>query len=146
MINQVTKKNLDQLLPLIVEYQKFYNVSSINTEKIRRYFSRFVVENDRGVLHVAIDKEKAVGFSTIYFCYSSTLAEPVAVLNDLYVLPESRGLGIGRNLLENAQRVAQEKGYSRLQWLTAQDNEVAQQLYDSTDARKSSWVFYTLEC
>jgi ribosomal protein S18 acetylase RimI-like enzyme len=77
----------------------------------------------------------------IYFSYSSTLAEPVAVLNDLYVLPESRGLGIGRNLLENAQRVTQEIGYSRLQWLTTQDNDLAQQLYDSTDVKKVSGYF-----
>jgi hypothetical protein len=46
-----------------VQYQKFYNVLSINAEKTDDFFSRIVDEKDRGLLHVAIDKEKAVGFS-----------------------------------------------------------------------------------
>ena len=36
-------------------------------------------------------------------------------------------------------------GFSRLQWLTAENNESAQKLYNKIDAKKSSWFFYAKE-
>jgi GNAT superfamily N-acetyltransferase len=111
-----------------------------------RYVSKEVVNgNENGVLHLLRLNGKVIGFTTIYKGFSSTRAESVAVLNDLYVQPSHRGHGFGKKLINNALREAKSMGYSRLQWLTAQDNKSAQKLYDGFDVNKSSWFFYAKE-
>jgi ribosomal protein S18 acetylase RimI-like enzyme len=94
-------------------------------------------------LHLCRVNQKAIGFTTIYKGYSSTRAEVVAVLNDLYVQPQYRGNSYGKELIANALKTAKEMGFSRLQWLTAEDNKMAQKLYNSLGANNSSWFFYT---
>ena len=145
MIERVTRANFDEVLPLIKEYQEFYNVGEINDEKNRKYFSQFLDNHEQGVLHLARVEGKAVGFTTIYRGYSSTKAEEVVILNDLYISPAHRRNGYAKALIFNAIEEAKKRGYSRLQWLTARDNEDAQSLYDAIGANKSEWFFYTRE-
>ena len=64
------------------------------------------------------------------------------VLNDLYTVSNLRGKGVGRKLVEHCHKYASENNASRLQWVTAQDNDDAQKLYDSMDTSKSNWHFY----
>lgn len=142
MIEKIVEENFDDILPLIKEYQEFYKVNNINEEKNRVYFHQFVKSNENGVLHLLRLDGKAIGFTTIYRGFSSTRAESVAVLNDLYVQPSHQGNGFAKQLIKHALSEAKSMGYSRLQWLTAQDNKKAQKLYDGFDASKSSWFFY----
>jgi len=144
MIEEVTHENIDEVLPLIRKYQEFYGSPYIADEKNRVFFSQFI-NSDQGVLYIYRYDGKAIGFSTIYNGFSSTRAETVAILNDLYVLPEFRGRGYGKQLVDHAVKAAKARGYSRLQWLTAQDNDKAQKLYKEVGAIKGSWFFYTKE-
>jgi len=145
LIEKVTAENFNEVIPLIEEYQKFYGVDDIDNDKNKLYFYQFVNSNENGVLHILKIDNKTIGFTTIYKCFSSARAEEVAVLNDLYVCPSYRGKGFGKKLVNHAIDTVKLLGYRRLQWLTAQDNKVAQKLYDSLDANKSSWFFYTKE-
>ena len=142
MIEKVTDKNIDEVLPLIREYQVFYGVEEIDEKKNKLFFSQFVKSNENGVLHLYRVNQKAVGFTTIYKGFSSTGVEAVAVLNDLYVQPQYRGNGYGKELITNAFNTAKVMGFSRLQWLTAEDNKKAQKLYNGFGANQSSWFFY----
>jgi GNAT superfamily N-acetyltransferase len=144
MIEEVTHENIDEVLPLIRKYQEFYGGVTSNDEKNKAFFSQFI-NNDKGVLHLYRCEGKVIGFSTIYNGFSSTRAETVAILNDLYVLHSYRGKGYAKELVNNALNVAKSKGYARLQWLTAQDNDKAQKLYNTLGAIKGSWFFYTKE-
>ncbi len=142
MIETVNNDNFAEILPLIESYQAFYQVPDIDPEKNRRHFSRFLNDHSRGILFLFRHQQQAVGFATIYYTFSSSRAEEVGVLNDLFVLPEQRGHGIGRQLIEHAATVVKEKGLSRLQWLTANSNTTAQRFYEKAGAKKSDWFFY----
>jgi len=145
MIEKITSKNFGEVLLLIREYQEFYTMKNIDDEKNRNYFSQFIGDNENGVLHVLIYEGKAIGFSTIYKGFSSTRAETVAILNDLYVQTQYRGKGFGKKLIEHAAKKAKSLGYAQLQWLTAENNKTAQLLYDDMGALKSSWFLYAKE-
>jgi len=144
-ISKIDNNNFEQVLPLIAAYQRFYEVAHINEKRNREFFSQFVMSNDRGVLHGLVLEDDMVGFSTIYFCYSSALAKPVAVLNDLFVTAEQRGKGYGRVLIKHAAAYAGKLGIERLQWLTAENNVTAQKAYDSMPAKKSAWFVYAVD-
>ena len=142
-IEYVDAGSLPEVLPLIRAYQVFYQVPEINDEKNRAFFSQFGQGQPQGCQLLARWGDRVVGFATVYFSFSSTIAEKVAVLNDLYILPELRRLGVGRSLIEAAREYAAEQSAVRLQWLTAKDNLSAQALYDTMDTQRSEWQFYT---
>src|SRR5215475_7946145 len=56
------------------------------------------------------------GFALYFFNYSTWLGRPGLYLEDLFVLPEFRGLGIGKALLQKVAAIAVEKGCLRFQW------------------------------
>lgn len=62
-------------------------------------------------------------------------------LDDLFVLPEKRTGGIGRALIDGVADVGRSRGASIVRWITADDNETAQALYDQV-AEKTTWVTY----
>lgn len=148
MIEVVDESNLEELLPLMRDYQQFYNVPVVASEqnieaKNRAFFAQFCAGNEKGCLFLYRHLGKAVAFATVYFSFSSTITAKVAVMNDLYTAPQIRGQGIGRALIEHCRAYGSEHGAARLQWVTAADNTTAQALYDSLDGvKRSSWEFY----
>jgi len=142
-IETVTENNLEEILPLVRQYQEFYEIADISDERNRNFFSRFCADNPCGRQFLLRHEGRAVAFATVYFSFTSSIPAKVAVLNDLYTVPEVRGQGFGGRLIEHCRTFAKENGAARLQWLTASDNHAAQKLYDSLDTSKSDWVFYT---
>ncbi len=145
MIELISKENLEELLPIIEQYQAFYQVSDRSVEKNRQFFAQFGEGKPSGCQFAFRYIDEFVGFATVYFTYSSTIAEKVAVLNDLYVCPAHRGQGIARQLLEHCSAYGHQQEAARLQWVTAPDNKAAQKLYDAMGANKSTWHFYTYQ-
>lgn len=143
MIEAVSKKNIHEVLPLIRAYQEFYKIPEISDEKNAAFFSQFGESSPEGCQFLYRNSGEAVGFATVYFSYASSITSRVAILNDLYTLPQYRGKGVGRQLIEHCWEYAVRSGAARLQWLTAADNEQAQKLYDSLSTSKSSWYFYS---
>ena len=143
MIEPVSEKNLEEVLPLIKQYQEFYQVKNISTSKNREFFSQFSESSSLGCQFAFREAQEIIGFATVYFSFTSTLAAKVAVLNDVYTQPSHRGQGIGRKLIEHCGVYAAKNGAARLQWVTAPDNVQAQKLYDSMNTGKSTWHFYT---
>ena len=143
MIEPVSKENLEEVLPLIEQYQEFYQVQDISTSRNREFFSQFNEANPFGCQFVFRESGKVIGFATVYLTFTSTITTKVAVLNDLYTCPNHRGKGIARKLIEHCRNFAAQNGAARLQWVTAPSNETAQKLYDSMNTSKSPWHFYT---
>lgn len=143
MIEVVSKNNIEEVLPLIKAYQAFYKVTEISDAKNLAFFSQFGESDAKGCQFLFREKDKVAGFATVYFSFTSTIAEKVAVLNDVFVLDDYRGKGIARQLIEHCRAYASEMGAARLQWLTALDNEPANRLYESMNTNKSTWNFYT---
>lgn len=143
MIEPVSSHNLAEVLPLMRAYHEFYRVEQISDAQFENFFAQFSKTSSAGCLFLYKEAGAAVGFATVYFSFSSTIAGKVAILNDLFTQPEYRGRGIGRALIEHCRSFAATCGAARLQWLTAPDNTAAQKLYDALATRKSHWVLYT---
>ena len=145
MIETVTNKNFQDILPLIKAYQLFYKVSEPSDTKNAEFFSQFGPESNLGCQFIYRKNNIAVGFATVYFSFASSIAKKVGVMNDLYTLPDYRGEGVARALIDHCKDYALSKGAARLQWVTAIDNERAQKLYDAMNTKKSTWHFYSYQ-
>jgi GNAT superfamily N-acetyltransferase len=59
---------------------------------------------------------RPTGFAFYFFDYSTWIGRPGIYVEDIFVYPEFRGLGIGKALLQRVAAVAVEKGCARLKW------------------------------
>ena len=73
--------------------------------------------------------KKPAGFAFYFFNYSTWTGRPGLYLEDLFVHPEFRGLGIGKALLARVAAIAVEKGCPRLQWEVLDWNTPAVDFY-----------------
>jgi GNAT superfamily N-acetyltransferase len=72
------------------------------------------------------------GFAELRFRPSLYTGALDAYLGELYVVPERRGHGLGRALLEAAMQHARERGAARIELNTSEDDIAARGLYEST--------------
>jgi GNAT superfamily N-acetyltransferase len=144
-ISPVETAEFEALLPLIGAYQRFYEVEEVDEERNRAFFRRFLAPSEDGMLLGARAGGEFVGYACLYWHFTSLLAAETVLMNDLFVVEEARGRGVGRALIEAGAAVARERGAAYLEWATAPDNVTAQRLYDSTGAVRSEWVEYELE-
>jgi GNAT superfamily N-acetyltransferase len=141
----ITAEQYEALVPMIAAYQGFYEAEDIRTERNREFFRRFIAPSDDGMLIGAWRGGRLLGYTCLYWHFSSTKAVETVLMNDLYVDAEARGEGVGRALIEAAAEVGRERGSPILEWSTAPDNATAQRLYDSTGAERSTWIEYELD-
>ncbi len=143
-IEPVSEAQLEQLLPLIAAYQRFYEAEDIDEERNRAFFARFVAPSEDGLLLGAWHGDEPLGYACLYWHFTSLVPAETVLMNDLFVAPAARGQGIGRALIEASADIARSRGAHHLEWATAPDNETAQRLYDATGAGRSTWIEYEL--
>jgi GNAT superfamily N-acetyltransferase len=89
--------------------------------------------------------EQPAGFAFYLFNYSTWLGKPGLYLEDLFVMPEYRGHGIGKQLLVELAKIAQAKGCGRMQWQVLDWNTPAIEFYESLGAFPlTEWETYRL--
>ena len=94
---------------------------------------------------LAEDGGAPVGFALFFHNFSTFLALPGIYLEDLFVVPEHRGRGIGRSLLQRLAQIAVERGCGRLEWSVLDWNRDAIGFYERLGATPNSeWTVYRL--
>ncbi|TCP76542.1 MULTISPECIES: GNAT family N-acetyltransferase [Pseudomonas] len=89
---------------------------------------------------------RAVGFAVYFYSYSTWLGRNGIYLEDLYVTPEQRGDGAGRQLLRHIAREAVANNCGRLEWSVLDWNEPAIGFYQKLGAEaQGEWVRYRLD-
>ncbi|MBH3431250.1 GNAT family N-acetyltransferase [Pseudomonas alkylphenolica] len=89
---------------------------------------------------------QAIGYAVYFYSYSTWLGRNGIYLEDLYITPEQRGSGAGKQLLRHIAIEACENGCGRLEWSVLDWNEPAIQFYRSIGAApQDEWVRYRLE-
>jgi GNAT superfamily N-acetyltransferase len=78
---------------------------------------------------IAEHEGKPAGFALYFFNYSTWVGGPGIYLEDLFVYPELRGLGIGKALLKRVAAAALENGCQRMQWAVLDWNTPAIDFY-----------------
>lgn len=95
--------------------------------------------------HVAEHEGQVGGFALWFLNYSTWVGQHGIYLEDLYVKPELRGLGLGRALLAELAALCVERGYGRLEWWVLDWNEPARGFYASLGATSmDEWTVHRL--
>lgn len=123
-------------------YNAFYEVS-VASQVTDHTWQRMLDPASPLLGRVARHEGRLAGFSISVLHEGTWVVAPVCYLEDLFVDPACRGLGIGRSLIADLVSLGKERGWSRLYWHTRRDNP-ARALYDSFVAA-DDFVRYRME-
>jgi GNAT superfamily N-acetyltransferase len=77
---------------------------------------------------------RSAGFALFFYKYSTWHGKPSLYLEDLFVLPEMRGQGIGKALLEKLAQIAIDANCFAMAWMVLKWNEPAIKFYEPLGA------------
>jgi len=134
-IERATERDVPLILQLIqglAVYEKLAHEVTATEAGLRE-----TLFGDRPAAEVIIGYtgDTPVGFALFFPNFSTFLGKPGLYLEDLFVLPEWRGHGFGRGLLQRLARIAVERGCGRFEWSVLDWNEPAIGFYKSLGAR-----------
>ncbi len=117
---------LFRLIQALAQYENLSHAVTGNAEALKDHLfgSRPYAE-----AMIAEYAGQAVGFVLFFTNYSTFLTQPGIYLEDIFVLPEYRGMGIGKALLTHLATLAVERGCGRLEWSVLDWNEPAIAFY-----------------
>jgi GNAT superfamily N-acetyltransferase len=130
--------------PLWDGYNAFYGRSgdtALPEDFTRVAWSRFLDPGEPMHALVAEREGQLLGLAHYLFHRNTTNPANNCYLQDLFTVPEARGLGVGRALIDAVYAKAREAGAGRVYWQTHETNATAMQLYDKI-AEKSGFVVY----
>jgi GNAT superfamily N-acetyltransferase len=131
-----------ELIRGLARYEKLEDGVTMTEERLaanlfgsHRYAETLIAEEDGA----------PVGFALFFHNFSTFLAQPGIYLEDLFVVPDHRGSGIGRALLMELARLAVKRGCGRLEWAVLNWNRDAIAFYERLGATPNSeWTVYRL--
>ena len=142
-IERATARDVSLILSLIkalAEYERLADQAVATEAGLRE--SLFGPQAGAEVA-IAYAGEEAVGFAVWFHSYSTFLGRAGLYLEDLFVLPQWRGRGVGRRLLAYVARVAVARGCGRMEWSVLNWNEPAIRFYRRMGARAmDEWTVY----
>ena len=137
----LTPADRDQWEVLFRGYIAFYE-RTLPDERYDQAWEEFRSGVRMHALGVRLDGE-LIGIAH-FLIHANTSGPDVCYLQDLFTAPEARGKGVARALIAEVGHWAQERGCSRVYWLTQSSNETARRLYDQV-AENRGFIQYAIQ-
>ncbi|WP_285117023.1 GNAT family N-acetyltransferase [Leifsonia sp. fls2-241-R2A-40a] len=129
-------------LDVYAKYAEFYDTELTDQKALVLWSWLTDPEHEENGL-VAVDGDRIVGLANVREFARPLEGDRGLFLDDLFVVEEERSKGVGAALIQHVRSLAEERGLGVVQWITAQDNTSAQQLYDQV-AERTAWVTYEI--
>jgi GNAT superfamily N-acetyltransferase len=131
-----------RLIRDLADYERLSHAVVLDEGRLREHLF-----GQRPYAEVLLAEEagQVVGFALFFHTYSTFGAKPSLYLEDLFVRPEHRGKGHGKQLLRALAKLALERGCGRLEWCVLDWNTPAIAFYRSVGAvPMDDWTVYRL--
>jgi len=130
------------LIRALAEFEKLSHEVFADADSLRR--SLFEGRRVAEVL-IAEYASTPAGFALFFHNFSTFLGKPGIYLEDLFIKPEFRGKGIGREMLTFLAKLAVERDCGRLEWAVLDWNKRAIDFYKRLGAKPmDDWTVYRL--
>ena len=130
-----------QFIRDLAEYEKLLDEVVADEATLEEW----IFDQKKAEVIFAIEKGKAVGFALVFHNFSTFLGRAGLYLEDLFVLPEYRGKGYGKQILQKLAAIAVERKCGRLEWWCLDWNQSSIDFYLSLGAEPmSDWTVYRI--
>jgi len=130
-----------EFIKKLAEYEKLAHEVEATEEGLHaalfvRHEAEVVFAEEDGVI---------VGFALFFHNFSTFVGHKGLYLEDLFVLPEKRGIGYGKALLQHLAKLALERHCGRMEWVCLDWNQPSIDFYKSIGAvPMEDWTIYRL--
>lgn len=126
----------------LAEYERMAELCVATEDDVRR---TLFGDSPAAEVIIAYDGETPVGFALFFHNYSTFLAQRGLYLEDLFVIPEARGKGVGLALLSELASIALARDCGRMEWAVLNWNQLAIDFYVRIGAEPlTDWDTYRL--
>ena len=130
-----------EFIRLLARYEKMTDQVTATEEMLREW----IFNKRQAEVLFALEDGKEAGFALFFHNFSTFLGRSGLYLEDLFVLPEYRGKGLGKALLGKLAQIAVERGYGRMEWSCLDWNRPSIDFYLSMGATAmDEWTTYRL--
>lgn len=139
-IFQATMNELEEVAMLFDEYRQFYGIES--DQSSTKAFLQLRMALKESVIFMAVENDKAVGFTQLYPTFSSIALQRAYILNDIYVKEDARGQGVGTALMQKVFQYCEQQTARYVTLQTAADNINARKLYENLHMKQDQYCNY----
>ena len=126
----------------LAEYEQLLDQVVANEATLEEW----IFEKKKAQVIFVLEEGKEVGFALFFHNFSTFLGRAGLYLEDLFVLPEYRGRGLGKALLRRLAQIARERGCGRMEWWCLDWNSPSIGFYRGLGAKPmDEWTVYRLE-
>lgn len=144
-LTSATPDDVPAMAALLHEMDRFYGASDQEARVERGVGIRNALFADPPAAYalLAWDGPRLIGMATYSYLWPAAGVTTSLFLKELYVPAGERGTGVGREIMDRLQRIADERGCSRVEWMADSDNPGAQSFYDKLGHQPdTSKLFY----
>jgi len=125
----------------LAEYEHMLDLVAADEALLQEW----IFDKKKAEVFFAMADGHEVGFALYFHNFSTFLGRAGIYLEDLFVLPEYRGQGIGKAILRRLAQIAVERGCGRLEWACLDWNQPSIDFYLSLKAEPMrDWTVYRL--
>ena len=129
-------------IKMLADYEKLSDEFTATPEQLKKTI--FGPNSNVGTI-IGYYENKPVAFALYFFNYSTFKGKRGLFLEDLFVLPEMRGKGFGKDMLKHLAATALENDCARFEWSVLDWNKPAIDFYLNLGAVKmDDWTVYRL--
>lgn len=145
-IRKATVQDAPTIISLIISLAEFERLPPPDEEARQRLIGDAFGDHPRFEIFLAETGGQVAGYAFVFETYSTFLALPTLYLEDLFVLTEFRGKGVGYALFKHCAQEAIRRGCGRLDWTVLDWNRQAISFYERLGAKHlNDWHLYRLD-
>lgn len=143
-IRHAQTKDIPSLLTLIQELADYEKLSkeAVASEDLLRYW---LFEKERAEALILEVDQRVIGFALYFHNFSTFLGKAGLYLEDLYIRPDYRHKGYGKQVFKYFAKLALDQGCGRMEWSVLDWNAPSIRFYQSLGAKAMhEWTTYRL--
>ena len=129
-IRSAVPSDIPVLLEMIRELAEFEELSHLFEASESDYHESLFGDRPAAEALIGEVRGEVAGYAIFFTTFSTFVGKPGIWLEDLYVRPGHRGIGLGKALLRTVGRIALSRGAGRYEWTVLDWNEKAIELYE----------------
>jgi GNAT superfamily N-acetyltransferase len=124
-----TADDLDLLIPMVEQYWRFEAIEGFDAARVRKLLTRVFEDGSLGRAWLARVYNEPAGYLLAVYVFSLEHQGLTAEIDEFFVLPQHRGLGLGGQMLTAAEAQFRAEGCTNVSLQLGRGNEAARRFY-----------------
>ncbi|NFT08646.1 GNAT family N-acetyltransferase [Clostridium botulinum] len=143
------KETTEEDIPVILEFIKKIAVYEKMLDQVvatKETLKKSIFQNNRAHVLLVEFNDKVIGYIIYFFNFSTFIGKAGLYLEDIYIDPEYRGNGIGKEAFATLVHIAKGEKCERMEWVCLDWNEPSLNFYESIGAKQmNQWIIHRLD-